>query len=170
MFSGVIFDGIVRTTEEKVLAERFLNLSSFSIICMKKILVAVDGSEFSEEAFDYSLDEAKKLDNHLTILRVVPGFGYAGYPVTGALEGEMEEAKMLVERLKKKAEKIGVDVDTEVISGESVSTEIVKFAEKGNYDLIVVGGRGQSDLGTVHLGSVSESVVKRAPCPVLIFR
>lgn len=136
---------------------------------MKKILIAVDGSEFSRRAFEYSLEEAKKLDNHLTILRVVPGLGYGEEVVEGIGE-EIKEAKEYVDELKGEAEEEGVDADSKVITGETVANEIAKFAGEGDYDLIVIGGRGKSDLGTIHLGSVAEGVVKRAHSPVLIVR
>lgn len=137
---------------------------------MKKILVAVDGSEWSKKAFEYALDEAKELDNHLTILRVVSSFGYAGDILEEALEDELKNARKFVKDLKEKAEEKDVDLDTEVITGTDISSEIVKYAEENDYDLIVVGSRGKTDLETITLGSVSEGVVKRAPCPVLVIR
>lgn len=137
---------------------------------MKDVLVAVDGSKPSEKAFEYALEEAEELNNHLTVLRVVPGLGYAGDEVEGALAEEVKDAEVFLEGLKEEASERDIEIDTEVITGENIHTEIVKFAERGDYDLIVVGGSGKSDLGTIHLGSVSEGVAKRAHCPVLVVR
>ena len=135
---------------------------------MKDILVAVDGSSFSEKVFEYALDEAKELDNNLTILRVVPSFTYGEEEASKGSQGEIESAEKFVEKLRAKAEEKGVDADTKVISGMDISMTIIKHATENDYDLIVVGGRGKSDLGTIHLGSVAEGVVKRAPCSVLV--
>lgn len=137
---------------------------------MKKILVAVDESKHSKKAFEYSVREAEELDNNITVLTVVPGLGYAGKEVEGALKEEIKSAKEYLSELKEEAEKEGVDINTDVITGDNIHSEIVKYAKDGDYDQIVVAGKGKSDLGTVHLGSVSEGVVKRAHCPVLIVR
>lgn len=137
---------------------------------MKKILVAVDESEGSKNAFGYSLDEAKELGNDLTILRVVSSFGYAGDVLEDALEDELKNAREFVKDLKEKAKEKDVDVDTEVITGTDIPSEIVKYAGENDYDLIVVGSGGKTDLEAVTLGSVSEGVVKKAPCPVLVVR
>lgn len=134
----------------------------------KKVLVAVDGSKHSKKAFDYILEDAKKRGYHLTILEVVPGLGYAGEEVVEALDDDINEAEETVEKLKNEAEKQGVSADSEVITGQNIHTKIVKFAKDGDHDLIVIGGKGKSDLGTIHLGSVSEGVVKRAECSVLV--
>lgn len=135
---------------------------------MKKILVAVDGSSFSEGVFDYALEEAKELDNHLTIPRVVPIFEYGREDVSEGSEGEFKEAEEFVNRLKSKAEDNGVEADTEVLTGMDISMTIINYVKENDHDLIMVGGRGKSDLGTIHLGSVAEGVVKRAPCSVLV--
>lgn len=137
---------------------------------MKKVLVAVDGSEHSRKAFEYSLKGAKGLDRHLTILRVVSGLGYAGDVIEKVLEEEIKNAEEFTEELKSQAEEEGIDVDARVKTGTNVATEIVKFAVEEDYDLIVVGSRGKTDLETVTLGSVSESVIRRAHCPVLVVR
>lgn len=137
---------------------------------MKKVLVAVDGSEYSERAFEYSLEDAKKLNHKLTILSVVQSTAYGGEILERALKSRVKRAEEFTEKLKKKAEKEGVDVDSKIITGVNVSTEIAKFAEENDYDLIVMGSRGKTELGTIHLGSVSEGVVRRAHCSVLIVR
>ncbi|KXB02791.1 hypothetical protein AKJ45_00360 [candidate division MSBL1 archaeon SCGC-AAA261F19] len=137
---------------------------------MKKVLVAVDGSEYSERAFEYSFEDAKKLNHKLKILSVVQSTAYGGEILERALKSRVKRAEEFTEKLKKKAEKEGVDVDSKIITGVNVSTEIAKFAEENDYDLIVMGSRGKTELGTIHLGSVSEGVVRRAHCSVLIVR
>lgn len=138
---------------------------------MKKILVGVDGSKHSERALEYALERAKKLGQKVTALRVVPGLGYAGDEVVGALKGEVKDAEEYLKNLEKKVADDGeVDLETDVITGDNIHTEIVKYADENDFDMIVVAGKGKSDLGTVHLGSVSEGIVKRAHCPVLIVR
>ncbi|MFW5913208.1 MAG: universal stress protein [Candidatus Hadarchaeota archaeon] len=136
----------------------------------KKILVPVDGSRCSEKAFQYSLDEADQLNNRLTILRVVSDFGYSGELLEKGLKKQIGEARKYVKELKKGADERGIETKIDVITGTDTATEIVKFADKGEYDLIVIGSRGRTELETITLGSVSEGVVKRANCPVLVVR
>ncbi|KXB04677.1 hypothetical protein AKJ50_02120 [candidate division MSBL1 archaeon SCGC-AAA382A13] len=136
----------------------------------KKILVAVDGSDYSHKAFKHALKEAKKQESHLTILKVVPNFGYDEKTMEKPLKKEIKKAEELTEEWKEKAEKKGIEADARVITETDASTGIVKFSKKENYDLIIVGSRGKTDLETIQLGSVSEGVVKRAHIPVLIIR
>lgn len=137
---------------------------------MKKILVAVDGSEFSREVFEYFLDRGKKLDDHLTFLEVVRSPRFSEGLPEDAIEDEVEEAEEFTRELEEEAKKEGVEADSKVISDPNIATGIVKFADENDYDIIGIGARGKSDLGTIHLGSVSEEVVTRAPCPVLVVR
>lgn len=137
---------------------------------MEKILVAVDGSEYSRKAFEHALDEAKKLDNKLTILNVVPSYGYAGDILEDSLKEEINSAEELTQNLKEKAEEKNVEAKAEVITETSAVNGIVKYADENDFDLIVVGSRGKTDLETIHLGSISEGVVKRAHIPVLVYR
>jgi universal stress protein A len=48
--------------------------------------------------------------------------------------------------------------------------EIIQFARDGNYDLIVMGTHGRSGFKHALLGSVTEKVIRKAPCPVLTIR
>ncbi|MEM3789229.1 MAG: universal stress protein, partial [Candidatus Bathyarchaeia archaeon] len=49
-----------------------------------------------------------------------------------------------------------------------VVQEIVRAAEEGKFDLIVMGARGISRIKELILGSVSDGVIRHAPCPVLV--
>ncbi len=137
---------------------------------MKKILVAVDGSVYSKNAFENALEEAKTLDSKITILNVVPTYGYAGEFLEGALEEEINSAEKLTKELKEKADEEGVEAEAEVITETNTVNGIVKHAKENDFDLIVMGSRGKTDLETIHLGSVSEGVVKRAKTPILVYR
>jgi nucleotide-binding universal stress UspA family protein len=83
------------------------------------------------------------------------------------------EAKKLGAKILDDAEKVvkerGISVDKVLREGDIVK-EIVAEAQKGGYDLIVLGHRGMSRLGELLLGAVSEGVSHKAPCPVLIVK
>ena len=66
-----------------------------------------------------------------------------------------------------KAKAEGVEVETMLREGHVVH-EIVRAAEEGKFDLIVMGARGISKIKELILGSVSDGVIRNAPCPVLV--
>jgi nucleotide-binding universal stress UspA family protein len=80
-----------------------------------------------------------------------------------ALARQLEEAKGEAQRAGATA------VDTKLLQG-AVAPEIVDYAKKGDYDLIVIGTHGHTGLKHALLGSVAERVVRLAPCPVLSLR
>jgi len=66
---------------------------------------------------------------------------------------------------------LDVNIQTDIIvATNSVSSEIVNYADKFNVDLIIVGTRGRSGLKRMLLGSIASELVKYACCPVLIIK
>lgn len=137
---------------------------------MKNILLAVDGSKYSEKAVDQGLELAEKFDAKVTFLNVVSSYGYAGEILEEAIENEVSSAKELLSGFEEKAEEHDIKVESEVIKDSSAANGIVGYAKEHEFDLIVVGARGKSGLETIQLGSVSEAVVKRSETPVLVYR
>ncbi len=137
---------------------------------MKKILVAVDDSNYSRKVFDYFVDRAKKLEDQLTFFHVVRAPKFYDSFAGEAIDEEIEEAEEFTREMKYDAQEIGIEADSEVITDSNIATGIIKFANENNYDMIGIGAKGKSNLGTIHLGSVTEEVVTRAHCPVLIVR
>lgn len=113
---------------------------------MKKVLVAVDGSAPSEKALEHALEDSKKLDSQLTILRVVISLPHGRKYPKEALKEEIENAEEYLEELKDKAEGGGVKANTKVLTGSNAAAEIVRFAKEEDYNEIVVGGRGKLGL------------------------
>ena len=63
----------------------------------------------------------------------------------------------------------GVEFTTKILRGNPYS-EIIKEAETGNFDMIIIGTHGRTGLEHVLFGSTAELVVRKAPCPVLTVR
>lgn len=143
-----------------------------------KILIATDGSKFSMKAVDYGIELAKKLGEDIISLYVVSMKNlemYAlahhddigGYEATAAaLKRDGEEALEYVVAVGKKA---NVDVSTKIVRGYPAD-EIINLASDEGVTLTVVGNLGKTGLEHLLLGSVSEAVVKKAPCPALVVR
>jgi nucleotide-binding universal stress UspA family protein len=150
---------------------------------MKKVLVAVDGSDKSLEAADYAISIANKESAQLIILNVLdtqPWFyGQSLYRwatedvMRNVYTHEILERKNILTKIKEKAEKINIQSRIEVLmSPQTVSTAaaIVNYAEKEKVDLITIGTRGRTGITRMLLGSVASAVVTYAHCPVMVVK
>ena len=139
---------------------------------IKKILVPVDFSENSQKILRSALFLAGKFQARLGVVFVVQSFDdYSGFFVPHIPIAQFEEEMVLGAQKKMEsflAENIGQEVphEAKVLSGD-VAEEIIRYAEQGGADLIVMGTHGYKGLEKVLFGSVAEKVVKMAPCPVL---
>ncbi len=90
---------------------------------------------------------------------------YAGGGNWEMLEPDMQELEKIFEPLKDSHDSI--PTETKVLIGDP-ATEIVHLADQAGADLIIVGSHGRSGVTRLILGSVAESVVRHAHCPVLV--
>ena len=136
---------------------------------IRKILVAIDGSDPSYNASTYAIDLAKRNDAELIALHVIYPM-YSQYetalsPRPARLKEvtrkEMEEGQQHVDKVKQKATEKKVSVKTDVIIGiTSVVKEIVEYAENKKVDIIVIGSRGMTGFKKLLLGSIASGVVR----------
>ncbi len=141
-----------------------------------RILLATDGSEEAELAALRAVDLADATDSELHVVHigVVPTF-LKSYPGTLGYEGKLYEQIEEVSRelLRKQSWRVkaagGTVAGTHLRMGQ-VDLEIVALAEEIQADLIVMGCRGLGGVRRALMGSVSDSVVRHAHCPVLVVR
>jgi nucleotide-binding universal stress UspA family protein len=134
-----------------------------------KVLVPVDFSEASFSAVDVGLSLVDEPSN-LYVINVAPSIvkGDPGFPWNPL--GETTQRARLTEALKDRlADTIERGVQTEIAFGDP-GTEIAKFAEDGEFELIVMPSHGRAGLTRLLIGSVAERVTRLAHCPVLILR
>lgn len=137
-----------------------------------KILVPVDFSPHSDEAVGYAADLAQRYQAALLLVHVYEPVAYAlpeGYvPYTpDQLASMLATSEGLLSRAKEQALAAGaVNVQTRQLQG-SVASEIAEFATEQRVDLIVMGTHGRRGINRALMGSVAETVLRRAPCPVL---
>jgi nucleotide-binding universal stress UspA family protein len=140
---------------------------------LSKILVAVDGSDNSFRALDHAIFLAKKAEARLTAMHVVEN------PPTVYVESQKllnelltkykaESAKVL-DRCKQAAEKSGVNIETVLAEGDA-ATNIVGYAQREGFDLVVIGSRGLGKFKEMVLGSTSSKVLHHTKSAILIVR
>ena len=155
-----------------------------------KILLATDGSTEAELAARTAVDLSQKTDSSLHVIHVLDVVKVALsmavlYPEATDHEGVELADPVLEEELEERAKQAGREVlDSEVqrvrsaggtvaqahlMLGE-VEREIVHLAEDLGAGLIVMGSRGRRGMRRALMGSVSDSVVRHAHCPVMVVR
>jgi universal stress protein A len=140
---------------------------------IRKILVALDFSEYSTQALQYAADLARRYDAKLELVTVFDVNIYAmpdGIPMfaPGQFEQLTAELKRLLEDAKRDALAAGaLQVETHLIEGNP-SQAILRFASEAPVDLIVLGTHGRTGVKHWLLGSVAERVVQHAACPVFV--
>jgi len=138
------------------------------------ILLATDGSNFSDAAAQNIAKLFRPLDNEVRVLTVVEPITTAVMPQMSPgyypeLEDQKREAKTLVERTAKMLAEAGFKVSTSVLTGDA-KTVILDEAADWRADLIVLGSHGRKGIGRFLLGSVSEAVARHTDCSVEIVR
>jgi nucleotide-binding universal stress UspA family protein len=141
-----------------------------------RILLAIDGSEEAELAALRAVDlaDATHSELHVVHVGVVPSF-LVSYPGTLGYERRLydqieEESRQLLRELSWRVKVVGGTVAGTHLRMGQVALEIVALAEELGVGLIVMGSRGLGGVRRALMGSVSDSVVRHAHCPVLVVR
>ena len=137
---------------------------------MKKIVIAVDGSQYSLATVKAAAQLASRLGiEKVTLLNVIPTVPTPVGLVPAAAPPEDLEAWEVFDEPRKILQQAGIQALLLLREGDPAA-EIVRVAKEGDFDLIVVGHRGLSPVEAFLLGSVSSRVVTHAPCSVLVVR
>jgi nucleotide-binding universal stress UspA family protein len=142
------------------------------VVEISRILCPIDFSEPSRRALEHAVAfarwyEAKVVALHVFTSQLLPvaGAEFGGYstalPPAVKAEDVIEEAKRFCQPLS-----AGIASEIVVRQGNPVS-EILQQAEQMSADLLVIGTHGRSGFERLFLGSVTEKVLRKAPCPVL---
>lgn len=150
-----------------------------------KILVPLDGSDHSFKALEAALEIADRFGSEVTLIHVTqlslipiitPETPFiTSTPIVNPSdfvklrEVESRVAEEILDRGESMAREKGICVRKVRREGHAVQ-EIVREAKEGNYDLIVMGRKGVSGIKELLLGSVTDGVVRHAPCSVLVVR
>ncbi|HBX22604.1 MAG TPA: universal stress protein [Desulfotomaculum sp.] len=139
----------------------------------KKILVPIDGSENSLKTLDHAAELASVLGSKIALFHVIaplPSTVQRHVQVNNLVQEVQGFGQEVLEDAKKAiAKKYNLEIETDLIYGDPAN-EICDKAKKDQFDLIVIGSRGLSEITSIIMGSVSRRVARHAVCPVLIVR
>ena len=137
----------------------------------EKILIPLDGSENSLQALENAIQIAKKFNGKITLIHVysVSACRHAHLYFDKCVQELRKAGTGILVDGKKKVKAEGVQVQTLLREGHTVE-EILKAARKGKFSLIVMGARGISKIKEILMGSISEGVIRHAPCPVFVVK
>jgi nucleotide-binding universal stress UspA family protein len=122
-----------------------------------KILVGVDGSDYSTWALMEAISIAKKFSGHVKVITVYK-------------RGHVDEANKIQLKAKQLLDEEKIDSSLSSILGSNPSRALVDTAKNEGFDLIVVGCRGLGSAAAFLLGSVSKQVVSKASCDVFVVK
>lgn len=135
------------------------------------ILLPVDGSSSSDDAVRYTVTLAKLSGAKVTMVNCYEWVGHMDDvqdDVVAELKANFEkEAAAVLENAGKMFEEAGIKYSDNVVSG-SPGKVISGLARSGEYDLVVMGSKGHTDIGGLFMGSVTHKVLSTLHCPVLI--
>ena len=137
-----------------------------------KILVPLDGSNYSKKALSYAVSIGKKYGSKLMLVHVVisPLYAYTeGFVMTEHEKKLEDEGNSILEKGLEYTKSEGIEAESLLAKGHP-SEEIASIANEEKYDLVVMGSRGLSGIKAFLLGSVSERVSRFAKCPVMIVK
>lgn len=136
---------------------------------MKRILVALDGSSFAEQALGPAVEIATRAGGRLDLVSVCnpadAGAALADVELSleEAVSGYLEGVRETV------GQHSDLEVDTRVLTGYPVAA-LVEEVEERQVDLAVLSTHGRGPLSRAWMGSVADRFVREAPCPVLLVR
>jgi nucleotide-binding universal stress UspA family protein len=127
-------------------------------LAFHRLLIASDGSSFSQAAWKLALSMAQKAESQLIAVSVAPE------------EGDIIRAKAIVHQMLTEANRAKMPLKGVNPQGLAPDEGIVHQAIKNEVDLIIMGSRGLTGLKKLVMGSVTERVIGRSPCPILVVK
>src|SRR3989338_6360458 len=137
---------------------------------IEKILAPIDGSANSLRGLQSAITFAKQFDSEITGLYVVNVPAAAAIRVSPEMrKKEIRYAESIIDEATKMAAKNGITFKPKIETGNP-GEKIVKVANAGNFDLVVIGSRGRGSAKEMFLGSTSNHVLHKAKSPVVVVK
>ncbi len=172
LLMGSVSDAVVRHAHCPVMVVR-----GKPVVFPAKVLLATDGSEEARLAAQTSADLAQRTGSELHLVHVGSvvthgaGSGVQVGPLPGVHQDELDrQAERLLGAEVERMKSSGIEVAEAHLRRGRADEEVIVLAEETGADLIAVGSKGLGGVRRALMGSVSDSVVRHAHCPVLVVR
>jgi len=141
----------------------------------KNILVPFDDSISANRAFNKALEIAKQHNSNLKVVTCLDIGNLGGWYIDKRINKDImkkakNQTKKLFSELDDVAGKKSIHVDYKIIESNNPVKTLISFAKSKNIDLIVIGSSGRGKFDKVLLGSVSNGIMQKSKCPVLIIK
>lgn len=127
------------------------------------IMVPTDGSKHAARAEDMAIELALELGSRVVGVHIIDENLKYPYEV---LE---DEGKTIMEKLRKKGNDSGVQIDEILIMGSPIH-DLAKITHKAGADLVIIASHGKSTVSKLFRGSVAENVLKTVNVPILLIK
>ncbi|XP_046339534.2 universal stress protein in QAH/OAS sulfhydrylase 3'region-like [Haliotis rufescens] len=140
-----------------------------------KVLIAMDGSDHSNYAFDWYMDRLHRKGNNVVVAHCpdysaiyhTPGISGDASLIAEILREEAVKMEIIIDKLRERLTKTGVPGRILRLTGKPGSS-LVKAAEEEEVDYVVTGTRGLGKVSRAILGSVSDYIVHHSHVPVFV--
>lgn len=137
---------------------------------VERILAPLDGSTNSLRGLQSAITFAKQFDAEVTGLYVVHIPAAAAIRISPEMrKKEIKYAEAIIDEATKMAEKGGIAFKPKIETGDP-GDKIVKNANSGQFDLVVIGSRGRGATKEIFLGSTSNHVLHKTKVPVVVVK
>jgi nucleotide-binding universal stress UspA family protein len=131
------------------------------------VLVAVDGSEYSDKAFEYACQLCSMKNIPLIIINVVEEYSTVGQSILRELK---KSSKKMLHEYKNRSESEQVRVAATIHSVGNAAEEILKITNKKNIDTLVIGKKGKYGTTKDMLGGTSYKLLHYSRCTVTVVK
>lgn len=145
----------------------------------RRILVATDGSDLSQQAVAHALDLADLTGAEVVAMKVVPRYPQTYFEGGMALSEQdiqnieaewLQEAQQVVNAIKSEGQKRGVKVKATTVKSDLIAEAIIAAAKRHKVDLIVMASHGRRGIKRLLMGSETQQVLTHSHTPVLVLR
>jgi nucleotide-binding universal stress UspA family protein len=169
VFLGSVTEQVVRHSPCSVLVTR----DPVGLAAFENVLCAIDFSEDSSQVIQRAAELATRGLRAITLLHVIePPATFSGWrlPATQLADFQQQAAVELERRASELAKKVSVPVTTQIRVGGPAAQILEALDAEPRSNLVLMGSHGRTGIKRVLVGSVAETVLRHAACPVLIVR
>jgi nucleotide-binding universal stress UspA family protein len=136
----------------------------------QRILLAWDGSEVALRAFDVAIDVTRRYEAELVAVSIAysPAHAETRADRIESIDAAHRHLEDTFNEVKDRAERAGIDVEHEIIEGDTPTRALLDYVHRHGTDLIVCGHHHERRAGRLLLKGITQDLVAGAPVPVLV--